>query len=174
MKTLTFNIKPLTLKVYPDDVLREKAEAICHFDTTQIEQLVDNMLHTMTINHGIGLAAPQVGIGKRIIVFKKIGEEHEENTYIINPEIIHGKGHVSVEEGCLSIPSVTSHVDRHATVIIRGFDKYGKPLEWTTDKFWSIIVQHEIDHLNGTLFIDRLSLIKRKMLLSKYKKRIQS
>ena len=137
------------------------------------------MAETMYAAPGIGLAAPQVGVNERLIVIDLGSDEEEDGTpipaklyKIVNPEIVSSEGETEYEEGCLSIPSIKDVVTRAEKVVVRGFNEHGEPIEITADGLLSICLQHEIDHLDGILFIDRLSAIKRNLIKAKLAKRL--
>jgi len=159
----------LSIHVYPDPILALKSEDVAEFDKN-LSDLIQDMIDIMNKKKGIGLAAPQVGVSKKIIIFRTVGEETEMARHLINPEIIEASGSVIVEEGCLSLPKTYAKVKRYKKIKVRGFDRHKREIILETDKFWGVIIQHEIDHLNGKLFIDRLNLLKKKMVLSKFKK----
>lgn len=159
----------LTIRKYPDPVLQKKALPVKTFDTS-LQKLIEDMTETMYAAPGIGLAATQVGELKRVIVFDlKPREEGRNPSYIINPEIFEGEGEQVMEEGCLSVPDYFAEVKRKAKVFVRGHDTQGKPIELCAEGVLATVLQHEIDHLDGILFIDRISALKRAL----YKKRIQ-
>jgi len=154
-----------------DPVLREKATAVEGFDE-ELKTLVRDMFDTMVAEEGAGLAAPQVGVSKRIFV-ADIRESRGKPTRfaIINPRIVESSSEVASEaEGCLSIPGVSEVVTRPARVAVEGFDPSGKPLRVEADELLARVIQHEMDHLDGVLFIDRISPLKRSLLLKKYRK----
>lgn len=161
------------LKVYeyPDPILKKKAEKVALVDD-ELRQFMDNMLETMYSAVGVGLAAPQVGVSKRIVVIDISHEEEKvEPLYLVNPEIIwKSEEKVCGEEGCLSVPEQRAEVERHASVKIRYMDYDGKEQEQLIEDFLAIVVQHELDHLDGILYIDRISRLKRQMLLKKLQK----
>ncbi len=159
------------IKKYPDPILRKISSNVDIFDNAA-EELVSEMAAIMLEKNGIGLAAPQIGICKRIIVFKTVGEDTETVEHLINPQIIEASGSILAEEGCLSMPKIYASVKRYACIRVKGKNKFGQEVIYETDKFWAVIIQHEIDHLNGKLFIDHLSAIKRRLLISKYKKQM--
>jgi peptide deformylase len=135
---------------YPDPILRERAVEVTKFNE-RLGKLLDDMAETMYDAHGVGLAAPQVGIGKRVIVVN-IGEELIE---MINPEIIEKSGEqLEPPEGCLSIPGLLGYVKRANVIRIKGQDRNGNAVEIEAEGFLARAFQHEIDHLNGVLFID--------------------
>ena len=136
-----------------------------------VELLIDDMIETMYSAPGIGLAAPQVGVSKRLIVVDVSVRDGEKIPLIvlINPEIVHSQGEIESEEGCLSLPGFTATVIRAEKVLVKGMDREGSPMEIEGEGLLSRALQHEIDHLNGRLLIDRISRIKREF----FRKRIQ-
>lgn len=130
------------------------------------------MFETMYAADGIGLAAPQVGIGRRLFVID-IREPDVEPLAVVNPVIVESTGSEKGEEGCLSLPGLIGVVERAARVTLKGFDVAGQPIRLDATGLLARAIQHEIDHVDGVLFIDRLSPIKRRMLLSKWKKLLQ-
>lgn len=154
---------------YPDPVLLKKAEPIKDIDPS-LQKLIECMIETMYQAPGIGLAANQVGRPIRLIVFDVTPKDQDRKpTVLINPEIIESEGEQTMEEGCLSVPEYFSDVKRSAKVRVRGLDIKGKPLEICGEGILATVLQHEIDHLDGILFIDRISALKRTL----YKKRVQ-
>lgn len=157
---------PLQLCYYGNPVLRKKAKPVTEITEAE-RQLAAQMLETLyATGNGIGLAATQVGILKRLIIID-IGEDDDE-TYeplvLFNPEILSVAGEVVAEEGCLSIPNVTAEVRRPEKVVVDGTDIQGEPIHIEADGLLARVLQHEIDHLNGVLFIDRISGLKRQLL----------
>lgn len=151
------------------EVLRRPAAEIVERDE-ELARLVDDMFETMYEAHGIGLAAPQVGVSRRLIVVH-VNEEGEEPFALINPRVVEeGSAREKGEEGCLSIPGVSAYVERPATVVVEGETPEGEAVRIEADGMLARCLQHEIDHLDGVLFIDRLSPLKRNMLLKKYRK----
>jgi peptide deformylase len=155
----------------PDPVLRKRAEAVERVDD-ELRRLMDDMLATMYEAPGVGLAAPQIGISRRLIVMDPSKDEAPKSPVImVNPEILERSDEMRLhEEGCLSIPDVTAEVERPARTRVAFLDREGKPQEVELAGIWSTIVQHEIDHLNGILFIDYLSRLKRDMIVKKFTK----
>lgn len=152
----------------PDARLRQKNERIETFDG-KLEQLISDMFETMYHAKGIGLAAPQIGINLQLTVIDVIGDK--TNQYVlINPEIIKKEGEKNYQEGCLSVPGAYDTVVRAETVSIRAQDQTGKAFEMTSGGLLGHCFQHEIDHLNGKLFVDYLSPIKRSMAKKKLDK----
>jgi peptide deformylase len=155
---------------YPDPILQKPAEPVTEFDD-ELRSLVDDMFESMYAAQGIGLAAPQIGVSKRLTVidlsFKK---NPEEKIVLINPEIIHKEGKQNEEEGCLSLPEIREKVSRAEKVLVRAQDVDGKWFEIDGDELLARAFQHEIDHLDGVLFIFRVSALKRDLLLRKIRK----
>ena len=155
---------------YPDERLRQKSIPLePHEFGSNLKKLINEMYILMDASNGVGLAAPQIGIHLDLFVYKTIGENVEENSYLINPKIIKGQGEIICEEGCLSIPGVFANVKRFREVTVSSLSWEGENLEKTTNTFSSVIIQHEYDHLLGKLFIDHLSLTKKQFLLKKYR-----
>jgi peptide deformylase len=155
----------------PDPVLRKEAAAVERVDD-ELRRLMDDMLATMYDAPGVGLAAPQIGILRRLIVMDAAQDEDEKTPIVmVNPRILERSEELRThEEGCLSIPEVTAEVERPAVTRVAYLDREGKPQEAELEGIWSTIVQHEIDHLNGVLFIDYLSRLKRDMIVKKFTK----
>ncbi len=152
------------------EVLRERAAEVPGPDP-ELDRLIEDMFETMYDARGIGLAAPQVGIARRVIVVD-VNEPGVEPFALLNPVIVESSPDTDRdEEGCLSIPGLSAVVERPARVVVEGLDPAGKPVRIEGTEMLGRCLQHEIDHLDGVLFLDRLSPIKRKMLLSKWKKR---
>lgn len=151
----------LEIKKYPDTVLTERAISVDSLDERH-QRLIDDMIETMYAAPGIGLAAPQVGVSERIIVID-ISKVDEESSLIvlINPEIVLKEGLIESEEGCLSVPGITLSIERAERVIVRGLDRFGKPVEVGGQGLLSRALQHEIDHLNGILILNRISFLRR-------------
>lgn len=160
----------LPLTYMGDEVLRRKAVTIETLDD-ELRELAVNMLETMYTNRGVGLAAPQVDVSKRLIVFDNSVDEYgAEQTILFNPEILEKEGSCRGEEGCLSIPELKDNVLRAEWIRVRGVDFNGNEVEFEAEDFPARIIQHEIDHLDGILFVDRLGPLKRNLLMSKWKK----
>jgi peptide deformylase len=163
----------LEIYKYPDPVLLKKAEPVKGIDAS-IQKLIADMLETMYQAPGIGLAATQVGRPIRIIVFDlRPREEGRSPSFLINPEIIEAEGEQTLEEGCLSVPEYFSEVKRNAKVKVRGLNVKGKPVEICGEGVLATVLQHEIDHLDGILFIDRISALKRALYKKKVKKKLK-
>ena len=174
----------LKILQYPEKSLLEPSQPVEIIDNNidgSIKTLIEDMGETMFKAPGVGLAAPQVGVNKRVIVFDVMAgvpaQENLENTEepkqefmaVINPEILEKTGSiVSENEACLSVPDLKSNVKRYEKVIVKGIDIDGKTIEFEAEDINAVIMQHEIDHLDGILFFERISLLKKKM----YKKKI--
>lgn len=161
------------LKVYeyPHPVLKKKAETVVSVDN-EVRKFLDDMLETMYASNGCGLAAPQVGVSKRVVVID-ITHEGEEPApiYMVNPEIIWKSDETKIcEEGCLSLPSLRAEVERPASIKVKYLDYDGKDCELLVEDFLAVAVQHELDHLEGVLYIDHISRLKRQMLVKKLEK----
>ncbi len=160
----------LKIKRYPDKILKIKAEPVRIIDGS-IQNLIDNMIETMYAAPGVGLAAPQVGVSLRIMVLDVNSREKGPGLMvIINPEIISTLGETEEEEGCLSVPDYKADIKRAEIVTVRGLNREGKEIEVEGKGLLARALQHEIDHLNGTLIIDRLSPIKREIFKKKLRK----
>jgi peptide deformylase len=153
---------------FPDPRLRAIAQPVAEIDTA-IRRLIDNMFETMYSAPGIGLAATQVNINKRIVVID-VSEDKEQPLCLINPEILDSSGVEEMEEGCLSVPGVYETVQRADHVRVRALDRDGKPFELETGGLLAVCIQHEIDHLDGKLFVDYLSQLKRTRIRKKLEK----
>ena len=159
---------------YPDAILKAKAEPVQNIDE-EIRNLVDNMCETMYSAMGIGLAANQVGEPKRIIVYDVNQTEAGPNpAVLINPEIVLTDGDVVQEESCLSVIDFSAEVPRKERIKVRGIDKDGNPVDIEADGLLARCLQHEIDHLNGVLFIDHISALKRTLYKKKLKKMMKT
>ncbi|PLX70893.1 MAG: peptide deformylase [Denitrovibrio sp.] len=162
----------LDIKTFPDKVLRKKAEPVIEFND-ELKLLLDNMMETMRANSGVGLAAPQVAVSKRILVIDTTQAEEEGSLLrVINPEIISEEGEQLGEEGCLSVPGEYEPIRRAEKIILKAQDENGKEFTLEAEAFLARVIQHEIDHLNGVLFIDRLPSYKRDTLKKAIKRRI--
>jgi peptide deformylase len=161
------------IKKFPDPVLRKKTAAVGAIDEN-LCRLIDDMVETMHAAPGVGLAANQVGVPLQVAVID-IGEHEDEGkkrplVVLINPEVLSLEGTVVAEEGCLSVPDFTEKVKRAARIKVRAKDRTGKTFELEADGLMAKALQHEIDHLNGILFIDRLSPIKKSIFRRRMKK----
>ncbi|MGE0157483.1 MAG: peptide deformylase [Geobacter sp.] len=162
-------IRPIL--TFPDPVLKQKAAPITVI-TDEVRQLARDMAETMYDAPGVGLAAPQIGVLQRLIVIDVAAkDEAPQLITVINPVIIEGEGEVYEEEGCLSVPDFSANVRRYETVVVKGLSLDGQERVWQADGLLAIAFQHEIDHLEGTLFVDRLSPLKRELFIKKAKKR---
>jgi peptide deformylase len=151
----------------PDDKLKIKAASVK--DVSSVQTLISDMLDTLyDTDDGIGLAATQLGRSEAIIIID-ISEERNSPLVLINPEVISGENIEKGQEGCLSVPGYYADVERFTQVIVKGLDRMGKEIEIESDDFLAIVLQHEIDHLKGKLFIDYLSPLKQKVALKKVK-----
>ncbi len=163
------------IRKYPDPVLRKQTQPIEKIDAA-LERLIDDMIETMHAAPGVGLAANQVGVSLQVAVIDLTSSEDRKKgnlqpvLVIINPEIVSQEGSVAEEEGCLSIPEYAETVKRAAKVTVRAKDRQGKPFELEAEGLMAKALQHEIDHLNGLLFVDRLSPLKKSVFKRKYKK----
>jgi len=161
----------LPIRKLPDPVLREKAEDVTEING-EMQRLIDDMAETMYAAPGLGLAANQVGVRRRLIVFDVSHREGSPRDLqvLLNPCITAGEGEITREEGCLSVADFSAEVKRHARVTVTGLDRQGKPVEMTGEGLLAVVLQHEVDHLNGILFIDRISRLKRGLYLRRLKK----
>ncbi|RUM46412.1 MAG: peptide deformylase [Desulfocapsa sp.] len=162
----------LPILTFPDTALRQMAEKITAFDS-DLTTLITDMVETMYDAPGVGLAAPQIGKSLRLIVvdISKKDEEHM-SMVMVNPEITSSEGKQVDEEGCLSVLDLTASVKRSMKITVAYQDAEGNMQEITTDDRFAIILQHEIDHLNGILFLDHLSTLKRSLYKKKIKKQL--
>jgi peptide deformylase len=157
--------------VMGDPVLREPAEEVTRFDG-ELRQLVRDMFETMYHAEGIGLAAPQIGVSKRVVVVDlRREDEPDKRIAVVNPRVVWSSPETAKEaEGCLSIPGLEEVVERSLGVRVEGMDAEGCPLAIEAESLYARALQHEIDHVEGVLFLDRVSALKRRMLLKKWKK----
>ena len=161
------------LKIYefPDPLLRKTTTTVELFDQ-ELRQLAADMAATMFDAPGVGLAAPQIGKSIKMIVVDHSRQEEMPGAWLalINPEVVAAEGRQCDSEGCLSVPDLTSKVNRHRKITVRYQDLQGEPREIIAEDRFAVVLQHEIDHLNGVLFLDHLSSLKRALYLKKYKK----
>ncbi len=150
---------------FPDERLRTVAKPVASFDP-QIQQIVDDMFETLYAEEGIGLAATQVNIHQQIIVID-ISEDRSQQLVLINPELLEKRGSTGIEEGCLSVPEYRALVPRAEWVHIRALNRHGETIEIETEGLLAICMQHEMDHLQGKLFVDYLSPLKRQRVRQK-------
>ena len=164
----------LQISKYGNPVLTQKAEPVEKIDRDIIE-LVQNMVQTMHATPGIGLAAPQVNVSKRVVtVDLSVGEKREDLIILINPELLSQEGEVILEEGCLSVPGIQEKVARPFKVVIKGLDLEGKEKVIEAEDLLARVFCHEIDHLNGKLFIEHLSSLKKTLIKRKLKKKLEA
>ena len=156
--------------IWPDPVLKKISRPVERVDDT-VRRLLDDMSETMYAADGVGLAAPQVAESKRLIVIDTSPrQEGQKLVHLVNPEIVRAEGTTTYTEGCLSIPGEAEDVDRAAKVWVRALDYRGNPFEIECDGLLAIAVQHEFDHLQGTLFVDHISSLKREVIRRHMKK----
>jgi peptide deformylase len=161
----------LKIYKYGDDILKLKAKEIENLDG-KIAQLVDRMAYTMHNTYSaIGLAAPQVGESLRLSVIDlSMGEKKDDQILLINPEILEAEGNETGDEGCLSFPGISMTINRAAKIFLKTFDMNGKEIRKEIDGFLARVIQHEVDHLDGTLIIDRVSSLKRQFVKKEIKR----
>ncbi|UTM59389.1 peptide deformylase [Photobacterium sp. CCB-ST2H9] len=162
----------LDILTAPDPRLKEKAVPVTDIDSVQT--LIDDLLETLyATSNGVGLAATQVGRSEALVVID-ISETRDEPLVLINPEVVSGEEKVMGQEGCLSVPDYYADVERYSSVVVKALDRQGNPITLERDDFLAVVMQHEIDHLSGNLFIDYLSPLKRQMAMKKVKKAVKS
>jgi peptide deformylase len=161
----------LQIKIYPDPILKQVAVEENSFDA-KLHKLLDDMKDTMYAEDGIGLAAPQIGVSRRIAVID-VSPDRNEPLELVNPEILTQEGKTSSEEGCLSIPDFRESITRFTNITVSAQDRHGKTFEIAADGILAICMQHEIDHLDGVLFVDHLSRLKRELFRRWHKKHLQ-
>ncbi len=160
----------LEIKRYPEKILKEKTPVLKNIDAVT-QRLVDDMIETMHAAHGIGLAANQVGVLQRLCIIDLSSRENKIPLIaLINPVVVEKEGVAEAEEGCLSIPGYLTTLKRAEKVLVRGVDREGKEIEIEGTGLLARALQHEIDHLEGLLFIDRMSPIRREFFKRRYKK----
>jgi len=164
-KHRNYVVSLLDILFYPDPLLRKTAAPVDNIDG-EVAKLVDNMLDTMYHAPGIGLAATQINIHKRIVVID-VSQESDSPLTLINPEIKLSEGEAEMQEGCLSIPGIYETIKRPADVRVAAMDRDGNPFELEADGLLAVCIQHEIDHLDGKLFVDYLSPLKRNRIRKK-------
>jgi peptide deformylase len=159
----------LTILEYPDPRLRTRAAPVAHVDDA-VRRLIDDMLETMYAAPGVGLAATQVNVHRRLVV-TDVTENRGQPLAFINPEIISREGSTEAEEGCLSVPGIFDTLTTRAErIVVRALDRKGKPFELAADGLLAVCIQHEVDHLEGKLFVDYLSELKRTRIRKKLEK----
>ena len=159
---------------FPDSRLKQVAKPITEVDDA-LRELARDMIDVMYDEPGIGLAAPQVGASIRMFVIDTEWSDDDVGknpTVVLNPEISDREGKITWEEGCLSVPDFSANVDRDAQITLRGSDLDGNPIEETVEGLRAVCIQHEVDHLDGILFIDRISRLKRSLYVKKRKKQL--
>jgi len=158
------------IRTYPDPVLKEKCKAVEEVGD-DVRDILRDMAETMYVNRGVGLAAPQVGVSLRLIVVDTQQDAEGGQLYkLINPRIVETGGKKKSEEGCLSLPGLITEIDRYETVTVEALDDSGKPQRIEAEGLLSVALQHEIDHLDGVLLVDRLSSLRRSLY---HKKRLR-
>lgn len=156
---------------YGNPVLEEKGREITEFDTPELRKLIEDMFESMYAARGVGLAAPQIGIGKRVAVIDvTTGEDPKQKIVLINPEIIRQEGSTTSEEGCLSLPTFREQVTRPNKVTVRGRDVNGAEFEMTGEDLLARAFLHETDHLHGRLYISHISPLKRDLIRRRIRK----
>jgi peptide deformylase len=160
----------LDILTYPDKFLKQQTAPVENIDGA-LQAIFNNMASTMYAAPGIGLAAPQVGIGQSFLIYDIAPQEEGRDLHVlVNPKIVSREGEIlSENEGCLSVPDYRADVKRAERILVEGVDRDGNPLRFEADGMLAIVIQHEMDHLDGTLFIDHISTLKRQM----YKRRIK-
>ncbi|MEA3417819.1 MAG: peptide deformylase [Campylobacterota bacterium] len=167
--------------IYPDKRLKKVSEEVRAFDKA-LHALLDDMYETMIAKNGVGLAAIQIAVPQRVLIINVPVESEEEqadqpkeNTLeMVNPEIIEKKGSTMYQEGCLSVPGIYEDVERYEYAKVNYFDRHGNPHTIENDEFLAIAIQHEVDHLDGKVFVEKLSYIKRKKFEKEWRKRQKS
>ena len=156
---------------YGQPVLEQRGADITEFDTAELRTLIEDMFESMYAAKGVGLAAPQIGVGKRVAVIDTTtGEEEGQQIVLINPEIVNFEGSQKSEEGCLSLPRFREQVNRPRKVTVRAQDVTGKEFELTGEDLLARAFLHETDHLNGKLYISHISALKRDLIRRKIRK----
>jgi len=158
----------LVILEYPDPRLRKTAEPVTQVDDA-VRQLADDMLETMYARNGVGLAATQVDVHRRVIVLD-VSDTRDQPLLLINPELLKLEGKGPGEEGCLSLPGIYDKLSRATHIRVRALDRDGKPFEMDAEGLLAVCIQHEMDHLQGKLFVDYLSELKRQMIRRRLEK----
>jgi peptide deformylase len=159
----------LAILHHPDPRLRIKARPVVDFGPA-LQKLIDDMFETMYDAPGVGLAATQVGVDLRVAVMDAGGEDKPEPQVLINPEIVEASDRQEMDEGCLSVPEISDKVQRYNRLTLKALDRSGQPYEIEVEGLRAQAIQHEIDHLDGKLYIDYLSSLKRERILKKLRK----
>ena len=165
----------LKILTYPDNLLRQPTNELENIDG-DVQKMIDQMAATMYDAPGVGLAAIQVGWGKSVLIYDiSTSEQGRSLQVLINPRIVDQQGEVlSENEGCLSVPEFRADVKRYESIIVEGVNREGSPVKLEADGMLAIVLQHEIDHLNGKLFIDHISALKRQLYARRMKKKLRS
>lgn len=162
-----------TILTYPSPELKKKSAPVTVI-SDPVRELVRDMAETMYAAPGVGLAAPQIGVHQRVIVIDISAKDEPPKLIVaINPVIVHAEGEAYEEEGCLSVPKYAANVRRHARVIVKALDLEGTERTWKAEDLLAIAFQHEIDHLDGILFVDHLSVLKRELFHRKARKTVE-
>jgi peptide deformylase len=160
---------------FGNPVLEREADTVTEFDTPELHKFLDDMFESMYAAKGVGLAAPQIGLSKRIAVIDlSVAEDPRQKLVLINPEIIRREGTQTSEEGCLSIPGFREQVRRAKSVTVRAQNIKGEPFEMTGEDLLARAFAHEIDHLNGRLYITHVSALKRDLIRRKVRKLVKA
>jgi peptide deformylase len=166
-----------TLKIltYPDQKLRQPTDELENIDG-DVQEMIDQMSSTMYAAPGVGLAAIQVGWDKSVLIYDISASDQDRSLQVlINPRIVDQEGEIiSENEGCLSVPEFRADVKRYASILVEGVDREGRPVQLEADGMLAIVLQHEIDHLKGKLFIDHVSALKRQLYTRRMKKKLRS
>ena len=164
----------LKIHTYPDNVLRQPTNVLENIDG-EVQKMIDQMAATMYDAPGVGLAAIQVGWNKSVLIYDIApAEQGRSLNVLINPRIVDQEGEMlSENEGCLSVPEFRADVKRFASIIVEGIDREGRPVQLEAEGMLAIVLQHEIDHLNGKLFIDHVSALKRQLYTRRIKKKLR-
>ena len=165
----------LKILTYPDHTLRQPTNELDNIDG-DVQKMIDQMSSTMYDAPGVGLAAIQVGWDKSVLIFDVSASDQDRSLQVlINPRIVDQEGEIlSENEGCLSVPEFRADVKRYASILVEGVDREGRPVELEAEGMLAIVLQHEIDHLKGKLFIDHVSALKRQMYTRRMKKKLRS
>ena len=165
----------LKILTYPDQTLRQPTDELDNIDG-DVQQMIDQMSSTMYAAPGVGLAAIQVGWDKSVLIYDiSASDQNPSLQVLINPRIVDQEGEIlSENEGCLSVPEFRADVKRYASILVEGIDREGRPLELEAEGMLAIVLQHEIDHLKGKLFIDHVSALKRQLYTRRMKKKLRS
>lgn len=163
---------PLKLIKYPNENLRKIATTVsaAELGGAQLKQIIEQMYDVMVKHDGIGIAAPQVGVNMRLFILNDLQQDTDKRVVAINPKVISKKGYSLDTEACLSMPLISAKVKRSESIIVEALNENGKKFRLEAHGYLSRCIQHEIDHLNGIMFIDHLSLLKRNIVEKKYKK----